>query len=214
MSLGLGRASLLILALSAGGCVDLDGDFERFVERSFRPDMSAPMPDAAPGHVFDITGRFLVTLSISVSPDQVVQVLADVKLTDKGDGTASFDATYQPLDAKARTPVGSPFTGRNIAVASDGTFTDDQPQVMFPKEANPITGTDLVANVTLHGTIRSKDRFCGPLTGMVTQPIPLDLAGSKFGAIRVAADAVGATLPPTDYSCPAGGDLTDGGSSD
>jgi hypothetical protein len=95
-------------------------------------------------------------------------------------------------------------------VAADGTFQVMFQNVMIPGAANPVTGMDLTANVTLDGTIRSPDRYCGDVTGMVTAPVALDLSGSHFGAIRVSATAIGSSLPAPDFTCPAGGPV-DGG---
>jgi hypothetical protein len=78
--------------------------------------------------------------------------------------------------------------------------------------ANPITGGDIVATLTIEGAIQSEDLWCGTVDGMATSPISLPLAGSTFAATRI--EATDAASLPTEvvYACPAGGD--EGGETD
>ena len=52
--------------------------------------------------------------------------------------------------------------------------------------ANPISGGDILATIVLDGRILSDDAWAGAVSGMATQPVAADLAGSTFGALRVA----------------------------
>jgi hypothetical protein len=75
--------------------------------------------------------------------------------------------------------------------------------------ANPITGSDIVATLALDGVIQSEDLFCGSVTGMVTQPLMLDLMGSTFAGVRVPSIDM---LPgdPITVACPVDGGMTSG----
>jgi len=71
-----------------------------------------------------------------------------------------------------------------------------------------------VADLSLKGVTRSPNRLCGDITGMVLMPIMLDLAGSTWGAIRIAPGTVGAALPAPDFTCPAEEPMQDMATSD
>jgi hypothetical protein len=84
--------------------------------------------------------------------------------------------------------VGDALEVADIEYEEDGTFSADLGDVSVPGRANPITGSDIVANVQLTASTRAAaddqpDVFCGQVTGMVTAPIKLDLSGSSFGAV-------------------------------
>ena len=83
--------------------------------------------------------------------------------------------------------------------------------------ANPITGSDIVATLSLTGAIQDENVYCGIAGGMVTVPANIDLTGSTFAAIRInPEDAMNpAALPdPPVGACPEGTGMsdTDGGS--
>ncbi len=75
---------------------------------------------------------------------------------------------------------------------------------MVAANANPITGTDIGVDLTLHGVTRSPDRLCGGVTGTLTPEASsaLDLAGSTWAAIRIPPGTVGTALPAPDATCP------------
>jgi hypothetical protein len=194
-------------ALCAGGCVDVAGDFDRFKNSTDSLDLSTNEPDTGPGHIYDVSGKFLLGMATVVSPSMPVAFLTTTTLTENGDGTAALDSSLQPLSATDEHPVGSPFGEKGTKVAADGTFSINLPMVLIPADANSVTGSDLVVSVMLRGTLRSADQFCGDVTGMVNMPAPIDLTGSKWAALRVPGSGV---LPPLASSC-AALDSVDGG---
>lgn len=99
-----------------------------------------------------------------------------------------------------RQPVGETLMIENIPVAADGTFSVDLGTTMVTGAANPITGSDIEAALSLQGFIQSQDLFCGLASGMVTVPLVASLDGSTFAASRVTAiDALPEMFP---LKCP------------
>jgi hypothetical protein len=198
-------ASTALFALLAGttalaGCTDPDGSFDDFVDRI--PD-AAPIPDAEVlSAIPDITGRFFVGASASVSPDDHLLFIAENTIDIMGD-TAVLSVDLTPVDYTTRQEVGDTETFAGIPVNMNGQFTATVMDVDIPAEANPITQSLLVlSTLTFDATIRSEDLYCGFVEGMVTVPAPIDLAGSTFAAIRVPDGAIGDDLPMHLVACP------------
>jgi hypothetical protein len=187
--------------------VDVSGDFDRFNRDTNSLDLSTGEADAGAGHLFDLTGNFLLSLSTAVAPDQPILFQLTNTMTLNDDGTGALTVSLQPLSAMNEKPVGMAF-GNSAQVAADGTFVIDLSMKDIPADANPITGTDLVVSVMMEGMTRSADQFCGDLTGMVNMPVPLDLTGSKWAAIRI---PDGGALPKPVTSCAGFMGSADGG---
>jgi hypothetical protein len=216
MRFGLLRSFVALLpSLTLAACVNVDGDFDRFANATNSLDLSVSAPDLPPSRIFDVSGRFFLAFSTALAPDKPAIFLLDSTLTQSpaNDGTATLDLVFHQLSTPMEMMIGTPMP-ITAPVASDGTFTLIMNNFPILAAGNPVTGSDLIVDVHLIGTIRSANRFCGDVTGMVTSPAPIDLTGSTWGAIRVPDGAIGSSLPPWDYSCPAGepdGGAPDGG---
>jgi hypothetical protein len=143
---------------------------------------------------FDWSGHYLLALSTVLAPEQPLLFAIDAQVASD---LALVDLHVQPLTPDAvgdsRSPTGDPFDLDDVPYAEDGTFEVDLGEVSVAGSANPITGTDIAAQVQLHAsTYRAADEvpqhFCGDATGMVSQPIPLDLQRSTFGAVLTEED--------------------------
>lgn len=189
------------LSLLVGACIDPDAKFDDFVTRI--PD-AAPQPDAAIlSEIPDITGRFFITLPTVVDVDLPFFFIADNTMTANPDGTATLDTTIQSLDYTTLLPVGDAVTFTAVPISMTGQFELTTTDLTIVGPANPITGAPLLAStITLMPTIKSVDLFCGPVTGMVVDPLSIDLTGSNMGAIRVPAGTVGMDLPEPVGECP------------
>ncbi len=200
------RTALSILALLATpvlvGCPNPNSEFDEFVKRQAAIDMSVNMPDQGPSKIFDVTGHFLLAVSTTLDPSRPLQFLTDVTLVQTG-STATIAMQAQALRVADRGPTGGIISVAAQPVAADGTFSIPFGVQMVSGDANPITGSDIVADLTLKGVTRSANRLCGDITGMVIMPLALDLAGSTWGAIRIAPGTTGAALPAPDSTCPA-----------
>ena len=219
-SLGLGLA---LAVLTGCPSPDVDGKLDRFLEETEdeREEAQNVKMDMG-GTVADVTGTFLFALDTIVQPGSPLQFIATTTFTPEGTGgTIGFD--LQPLSleqaslTEPREPVGDVIVVPPVAVDEGGGFEiGSLGTLMVTGMANPITGSDIVAEVGLVGSILSEDVYCGQASGMVTEPLPLELAGSTFAAIRIEATDP-ASLPDENtilLSCPEGGVGDDDGGSD
>jgi hypothetical protein len=187
------RALLLItastLSLTAVGCADPQSRYDAFQARTV--DLrSSDAGAVAPGERFDFSGRYLLALAITISSDSPLLFACDVSVASD---LTTLDLQLRPLstdsDAEPRTPVGDTFGARALPYAEDGTFSADLGEVTAPGRANPISGSTIVANVSISASTHRAvgdlpNLFCGQASGMVNMPLTLDLAGSTFGAIE------------------------------
>ncbi len=156
-----------------------------------------PPPDVPSG--WPVEGRYLFGLGLVIAPETPLQfvgtVFADGELLDVTLTSLSLDfgSTTAP-----REPVGEAFVFESIPIAADGTFVLDFDEASIPGAANPITGSDVVADLRIVGWFNGR-RICGNASGQVVVPANIDLAGSSFGGIPLEGEA----LPPIeDASCP------------
>jgi hypothetical protein len=157
--------------------------------------------------VADITGTHLFAISAVISPTTPLQFIATVQATTTSDGgTMTID--FQPLaldvgsTTTPRTPVGEPLRLPATPIDADGCFAVDLGETMVTGMANPITGADIVATLAIEGGTVSEDLWCGNVTGMVSMPLMLDLAGSTFAATRITGTDPASLPTEVVYSCP------------
>jgi hypothetical protein len=147
------------------------------------------------------SGMFLLAIDTVINPGLPLQYRVETKAT-----VTDIELVLQPLSLNQgetilpREPVGEALVASAIPVV-DGAFEIDLGEVMIPGEANPITGSDIVAEVVLHGMFVSPDAYCGTVTGTVIAPIQAPLDGSTFGAQIVEPDLVGEDLPAPIGAC-------------
>jgi hypothetical protein len=172
----------------------------------YRCDMVPPADTSLP----DMTGTFLFALETSLGPDLPLQFATTITFTfDPDGGGATGDFSFQPLSleqGQSLTPrmfVGEPLVYDGIAFDPDGNFTIDMGTVMVTGEANPVTGSDIVATLIVDGSIVHMDALCGELSGDLSSPLEYDLTGSSFAASRLMDDGSNPdTLPTTfPYKC-------------
>jgi hypothetical protein len=183
-------AFAVLITFTTVGCVDPQKSFDDYGERV--PDAAPPADAAGGGGVFDISGAFL--LSIQTSLGGPLRFVVEGELTQNKDGSATADLTFQPIITPSNAcpndspgePVGDELALTGLEIAADGTFDVVQSGAAAPREANPISCSDIVADIQFIGTLQSVDLFCGDVGGMVMMPIMLPLTGT-FGAVRIAA---------------------------
>ncbi|MGK3999523.1 hypothetical protein [Sorangium sp. So ce1024] len=180
------------------GCADPEGRFDDFQARdtAIREDQAGGdggsdgsgggggascVPEAgAPD------GDFFFNLSAYLNPRTPIVFLARLT-TEASDGGLSFSLRFQPLEAAdRRTPTGEPFDVGPYEVSDDGQFTAELPTIVVPGNANPFSGSELEATITLTGALCAPvDFVCGDVTGNVARPLALDLEGSTFAMERI-----------------------------
>ena len=212
------------LTLLLSGCPDPEAKLDRFIEATEdeREEFQGQKMDVG-GQLEDISGTFHFALASSIAPDLPLQFIATSTFTAIEDGSGgTLNLELQPLSlmvgstTEPREPVGEALIFNDIPVDAGGGFMVDLGMVTVTGAANPITGSDIAANLVLMGGIQSADLFCGAVTGEVTSPIMQDLAGSTYAAQRIEmtdpASLPGAEGQPELLSaCPAdGGGDTDG----
>jgi hypothetical protein len=139
----------------------------------------------------NLTGDHLLAVAIVIAPETPLQFLATVTQED-----SILRMSLQPLSLDPgattgpRKPVGAPIQA-TTEIAPDGTFVVELGEVLVTGEANPITGSDIVATLLLEGTVQSSDAWCGDASGAITQPLRLDLLGSTFAGTRVVGELPG-----------------------
>jgi hypothetical protein len=133
-----------------------------------------------------IDGSYLLALSAKISPQSPFLFLTTVT-TFAGAGGSQVLWTLQPLAAADRTTmVGSPIQFEPFTVEPNGSFFTEQGPLDVVGEANPITSTDITADVTLAGELcGAQDFHCGAAGGAVTIPVSLPLDGSTFTLSKV-----------------------------
>lgn len=203
--------SLALISFSGLGlaaCVDARQSYDDFGDRVID---AAARPDArGVDTIPDVTGQFYLAIRPAPTPSLPFQYIADVEIElGPGDG-ATIDLTLVHLDRDTREPVGDPQTAADVEVSASGQFTAEFPDVVVPARANPVTGQELLSDVTLVGELRTKDLFCGIANGEVKSPIQLSLDGSTFGAIRIEPGTTGDDLPELLGECPATSDADAG----
>lgn len=184
-------------ALGGAGCVDPRGRFDEFADRTPVVDagvrVDAPVLTMLP----DVTGTFLVGLTIAFAPARPVQLISTQTLTA---GKLSLHLRFLRQSDRAiieENPIDIPA----VDVDSTGAFVIQIAELRIPKAANPLMNDAVAQNVVLGGMIKSKDAFCTTVTGMVIEPAQESLDGSTVGAIRIPDGASGNALPPPVGSC-------------
>lgn len=214
----LASALAVLGTLATAGCPSPEPKekLDAFIEETKEErDEAQGMKMDVSGALADITGTHLFALGAVINPQTPLQFITTVQLTSTAEG-GTMTVDFQPLSLEVgsttepRMFVGEVLTLPPTPVSAGGGFSVDLGEVSVVGDANPITGSDITATLMIEGAIQNEDLWCGTVTGMVSMPLMLDLAGSTFAAVRV--DATDPASLPTDvlFSCPAGGD--EGGS--
>lgn len=203
-------ALLLVASFVAGiGCTSPDpqGRFDSF-KTSTEDDRKIPdMGMVEGGQQVDFSGQYFFGLKTPLNTGDPFYFLADVSV----DESFAVEISIQPLKtdsmgedprSDARTAVGDAISGTG-QLAEDGTFEIDFGDVAAPGDSNPVTGSDIVAQIIISGTVLGEDSFCGTARGDVTVPIMASIAGSTFGTVPVEDGADLTTVEPA-VACPEG----------
>jgi hypothetical protein len=192
--------ALPLALLGLAGCPDPGGEFDDFEARwrAGNPDAGVGPGDSGPCVAPDpstLGGQYVFALSAVVDRTRPI-----VFSTEVSGGPQGLSFALQPLSAAdRRTPVGAPVTVGPFPLSPDGAFHAELPTLVVGGEANPITGSEIEATVVLDARFCDVAGFyCGTVTGNLSRPIPIDLAGSTFAMERIS----GGTPPPEPYlSC-------------
>jgi hypothetical protein len=204
-------AGLLACLVALGGCSDPEGRLDAF-EGAFPPDAAfvepPPEPDAGTGNTGDagtvvelpdVTGTHFLTL-VPAGLGVNIYYLAETELAQEA-GTGTLSLALTALSVEGLAPTGAAISLGSIAVNASGEFSADFGEITIPGAANPVSGTDIIATITLNGTVLGEDVLCGVAEGAVTVPIALDLAGTTWAGQRVPPGTTGTALPAPVLDC-------------
>jgi hypothetical protein len=201
------RPALALSLLVAAGCPspDAEGKYDRFNEQTQDQRDLPMMPDLPPlplpgdtdtdsgttGGPPDPSGVYLLAIDTTIAPGLPLQFLADVQAELDYEFTGTVSLEIQPLSLDPMsTTLPREEVGDSIAVEADvmaGVFTVEFPGVtMVTGAANPITGSDIAAVISLNASFRSEATWCGDAVGMVQSPIMAPIDGSMFAAVLLA----------------------------
>jgi hypothetical protein len=200
--------------LAVNACVDPGGRFEDFVHRL--PDGAVVNKADAPPvtTVPDISGTFLFSIYVALFPGLApIQAIATTTLKPATSGASpKLDIQIDFLNVDDRSLLGSgSITVKDVAVnGQTGEFTVMLDKLVIPAMANALHADATATNVSIPGSIKTANAWCGTVEGFV-QPQNADLHGSTFGAIRVSAGQTGTQLPGPAVNCAQATAARDGG---
>ncbi len=207
---GLGKTlvATLILALAGSACVDAGQSFKDYDKRVIDAATNVVVGSCNGGEIPDVSGEFYLALAPSIAPDSLIKLIVTTEI-DRGATPPLLTLNFQPLCTQSgqctvNEPVGDAFTPPSVEVTDECGFEMTLTDVIIPGGANPISGSEIIGNLVLLGSLRSTDLYCGIVNGTATvggAPIPID--GSSFGSIRVAEGTLGDALPEPVAECPA-----------
>lgn len=221
-----------VMTLGVVGCPDPDATYQRFLDDTKADRVGAGEAIVGEG-IRDIgDATFFLTIRPTVfAANPLIFRATTTALEYTGDGGALVSLAIDPLVAdvpqaqgceEPRTPAPShpldtdgnaTIYVNDVVISPDGEFTIAFGEQLVHGCANAISGSDILATLTLTGITRSKDRFCGTMDGALIRPYSLALEGT-FAFVRYEGEAVppAAQLPPdSDCAVETGGGGTGGG---
>ena len=208
MSRRLAAALCGVLVAVLSGCPDPGEEFANFTDRHADIFGSSPSTSGGvggsctPPAAGEVDGEYLFALVVALSAKKPAPLKATLTTTDGAAGL-EFTLDMQPLDAEDRvTEVGAPFTVGPFAVNGDGSFEADWGSVTVPPETNPISASQLTAELQTIGNLCPGDFHCGIANGQVTSPAPIDITGSDWTM-----ESLTTFVEPPKLNC--AGDLAD-----
>ncbi len=179
---------------------------------------SAPAADAAEADAAPIEGdQFLLGLGVEAVTSLgtltgVQRAVATINVTG-----ATADIALQALYAPecnadmSGLPLGDSITSTGVAIGEGGTFTLELTEITLPAGSfgsdNALScSADVVATLTIAGTVQSDGAPCGTLDGTSEMPLPGTTITGTFGGVPIETGTVGDDNLPdalTDCTPPA-----------
>lgn len=208
----LSKLSLLALpALLLTGCPDPDGTYGEFVARR-ESDFERVIVDAAPQPDANGTdgremlaassGEYLFALATALDPSSPLLFRTVVAIDDTVE-PATITLSLMPLrswcegaicdaaDPTRREELPPIIEAPTVPIGADFTWQADLGTVNAPGGSNPISGSDIVAQLVLYGQIRGVGDICGAFDGALSQPFEFALTRetNNFGLVPLEAGA-------------------------
>jgi len=178
-------------AFALGGCPDSAGQFDEFIEKS-EPFRVVPTAGECLGPV-DLSGSFLMGASVVVDNTKPLRFKLDITVDLEGSTIeTSLQAIAVPPNNGATAPgtlVGEVYTVTADLDSLDGSFVLDFGSIVVPVEANPILPAAVTAEFMLEGCTSTPTASCGLISGRITAPAEIPLAGSTWAVTPLAEGA-------------------------
>ena len=207
--------SALVSAAFLTGCPDPAGSFDEFGVRYAKIHGSTAASVTSGGEgggcaadPGKLDGTFLFALSAGLSPKKPVLFSMALTTTAGDPDGLEMNLKATPLDGMDHmTPVDAEVDLGTSHVDPSGAFVATLGTIVVNGAANTITpGSPITAeNVVLTGSLCATDPdfLCGTVTGMVTDPLMLDLKGSTFTMQRytdtIPAPVINCAKDPAKY---------------
>ena len=166
--------SLLVFSAFAvllTGCPDPERELNAYLDRvEDRPDMSVSVSGC--GEFSDPTGTYFVSVNTSISPG--VPLLFEGQFSvDTSVEPKTAQLTLIPLTTTDITPIedlpdragDSPVVSPTVPIDNEGKFEMELGTVIVTGLANPVSGSEIEANLTIQGQIQTSEFICGTVTG-------------------------------------------------
>jgi len=193
--------SLVVIAFA--GCPDTAAQFDEFVARS-EPFRVLPAAGECTAPI-DLSGSYLMGAAVVVDPVKPIRFKLDLEVDT---GALTIDASLQPIAVPpnngavaAGTLVGEVHAAHGDLDPIDGGFMLDFGSIVVPAEANPILPAPVTAHLVLDGCTSTATSSCGAITGDITAPAKIPLAGSTWAIVPLPDGADPMTLE-LETACP------------
>ncbi len=205
------------LALTLGGCIDPQGDYDAFVARAPAPDSAAPVSDAQPADPCNVvlsgnpTGVFYgacLTTANAGDITQAIYVKLDTTVVPSPDHTSGQLTTHITSLANDATnvsqTVGDTSSPPTAAVSTQCTYVLDAGTIVIPAAANAAKTDLTLTNTHYRGKLLTPDSSCTALDATITSPVMIDLTmGGNYCVFRRApADGTVTRFKLSDLACP------------
>ena len=150
----------------------------------------------------DVTGTYMMAVLTALDPGKPLLLKVDV-VSDVESDPPTVKMTLQPLGVEDKTPLGEIIEPDPVEVDGDGRFSIPFGNVVVTGGANPISGSEIEADLTLLGEIRGEQDLCGTIEGDLIRPTAFSLNGSTVGMLLVEDGNFADVTPKVECeSCP------------
>jgi hypothetical protein len=135
------------------------------------------------------SGRFWLGLALILDPANPIAFVTEIEFEIAEDGSMGrvLSMYLDPMTCEDRSISAEgviDFT-EGVELNSDSSFEVDLGERTIPGAANCISGSLILANIVMHGTIVSNNAICGTVTGELFHPFAFALEDSTFAAVRL-----------------------------
>lgn len=151
-----------------------------------------------------VDDQYYVSLAAIVAETTPFQFLGTVKADGETIGMSLTPLSLDVLSTDSPRELVPPAIEIGGTIDPDGLITIEVPEVQLVGAVNPITGSDVEAELRIQAEFVG-DLICGRVSGMITVPANIDLTGSTFSAMPVSLgpDPASEDIPlPSDIGCP------------